>query len=206
MSFFLEELKKIIQDLKTLQANWALVGGLACSIYAEPRTTKDIDLVLALSEKAQLDEIVNKMLKLGYHNKQVLMHLNPAHRLGLRVSLKSNKDYAIPIDLLTATCGIEQEIVENSKSIEILPSIVLPVAMLSHILAMKILSQNNHERIRDRADAISLISNASNEDLQKTRKALSLITERKFNRDKDLLLEFETLLESVKNNPNPKIT
>lgn len=195
MSHFINELRKLTIDLKELSIDWALVGGLAYSIYAEPRTTKDIDLVLSLTDESQLEYLVNELLSRGYLNKQILMHMSPAHRLGVRVSLMSQKNVAIPIDLLTATCGVEKEIIVASKNIEILPSIFMPVASLSHILAMKILAQDDSERIRDKADAIALIAAASSENIEETKKALILITERGFNRGKDLISDFNKLLK-----------
>ncbi len=37
-------------DLKAIGASWALVGGLAVSARAEPRTTRDIDVAVAVGD------------------------------------------------------------------------------------------------------------------------------------------------------------
>ena len=49
-----EELRAITAALETAQVTYALVGGLAVSIYATPRATKDIDLLLAPEDMEKL--------------------------------------------------------------------------------------------------------------------------------------------------------
>lgn len=195
MSAFLTELQKLKTDLDSMRLKWAIIGGLAYSIYADPRTTKDIDVAVATDSKQELEEIVLHLLKQGYKDKQLLMRMNPTHRLGMRVSLPTSRRYSIPVDLLTDSSGIEREIVEEAKIIEILPSLSLPVASLSHILAMKILASNDADREQDKLDAKALMRVATQEELDDTKKALLLITERGHNRGKDLIQEFSGFLQ-----------
>jgi hypothetical protein len=45
---FLAELQKIARDLGEANASWCLVGGLATSVYIDPRTTRDIDVLITV--------------------------------------------------------------------------------------------------------------------------------------------------------------
>jgi len=41
-------LAQVAADLETIGARWAVIGGLAVAIRAEPRFTKDVDLAVAV--------------------------------------------------------------------------------------------------------------------------------------------------------------
>jgi hypothetical protein len=76
--------------------------------------------------------------------------------------------------------------------LEVLSGVFLPVATLSHLLALKVLAG----RDKDRMDAQSLIRFASPGDLERAREALRLIDRRGFHRGKDLLGDFAALLRA----------
>jgi hypothetical protein len=44
-----EALIRLWTDLLASNASWALIGGLAVSVRAEPRTTRDLDVALSVS-------------------------------------------------------------------------------------------------------------------------------------------------------------
>jgi hypothetical protein len=44
-----EALIRLRTDLLASNASWALIGGLAVSVRAEPRTTRDLDVALSVS-------------------------------------------------------------------------------------------------------------------------------------------------------------
>jgi len=199
MSAFLSELKKVVRDLDDLSLDWALVGGLACGVYAEPRTTKDIDIAIICDHIDQEEKIVDQLLQRGYHHKQLLMHINPTFRLGVRLNILSDKPYAVPLDLLFSSSGIEDQVVRAAQTIELLPGLFVPVACRGHMIAMKVVSQDDDDRIQDKVDLKSLIKGASQEDLLVAKEALSLITERGHNRGKNLILELESFVKARKN-------
>ena len=191
MSAYIAELKQVTEDLNRLEVRWALVGALAYSVHGEPRTTKDIDVAIAVSNAEEPEKIADSLIEAGYSNKQLLMHTSPTHRLGFRVLVPTTKDYSIPLDLLYSSSGIESEIVEAAETIELLPALFLPVASLSHVLAMKIVSQNDADRLRDKADVQQLLLRATPEEIDKTREALELIAQRGFGLEKNLTEELE---------------
>ena len=89
------------------------------------------------------------------------------------------------IDLLCGSCGIEREVVEEATFVSMAQGIEIPVARLPHLLAMKVLSEND-VRVQDRADIQALMHVASDAELDEARQLLQLITERGFQREKDL--------------------
>jgi hypothetical protein len=62
---------------------------------------------------------------------------------------------------------------------------------------MKLLSQNDTDRIQDRADLMALISVSSAEDIEAAREAVTLIVERGFNAGRDLNNEFKIFLNQL---------
>jgi hypothetical protein len=48
-------LRRIVLELNELHVSFALVGGLAVSIRAEPRFTRDADLAVALTNDAEAE-------------------------------------------------------------------------------------------------------------------------------------------------------
>lgn len=61
-------------------------------------------------------------------------------------------------------------------------------------MAMKVLARDDEARPFDRADLLALLARAQPSDLEETRRCLSLIAERGYDRGRDLLGDFETLL------------
>lgn len=61
----LDILKDIIKKLGTLNISYMLTGSLAMMYYAQPRMTRDIDIVVEL-KKMQLDDFIN-LFKAGYY-------------------------------------------------------------------------------------------------------------------------------------------
>ena len=53
-------------DLRAIEARWALIGGLAVSARAEPRTTRDLDVTVAVADDREAEKTVFRMVNLGY--------------------------------------------------------------------------------------------------------------------------------------------
>ncbi|MCG3194111.1 MAG: hypothetical protein DIJKHBIC_03368 [Thermoanaerobaculia bacterium] len=95
------------------------------------------------------------------------------------------------VDLLFASSGVEKEVVSMAERLEILPGFSVPVAQTGHLIALKILSRDDVRRARDAEDLRALLAEAGPVDIALSRDTLSLITERGFNREKDLGMELE---------------
>jgi len=197
LSALLAELRRIAEDLNQLNLRWALVGGLAYSVHAEPRTARDVDVALAVSGNEEMDLIADALIKKGYWDKQILFAASPVRRMGGRIMVPSQRPYAIPLNLLSSSSGIEHEVVEHATALEILPNLTVPVASRGYLLAMKVLSQNHPDRLHDKTDLNALILNSDPQDVKTARKALELITSRGFNHDRNLLTELEGFLAAA---------
>lgn len=189
MSFLFSELRRVTNDLHQSGVAWCLVGGLGTSVYVEPRTTKDIDILVSVPDEAQGDNLKDLLLTKGYTSPQILMHTTPTRRMGWRVFIPPSREASIPLDILVSACGIENEIVASSTAIEILPGLSLPVASLGHLIAMKVLSQNPFERLQDRVDLLALLRNATEQDRAVVERSLEDIANRGFSGGRNLVAE-----------------
>jgi len=192
MSGLLEQLRTVIQKINQLDISYALIGGLAVSVYATPRTTRDIDLAVAIESKADQEQLPKKLLAAGFFNDQLIVQVAPLQKLGLRVHVSATSP--VPLDLLYSSSGIEKEVVEAANEIEVFPSLNIRVATPAHLLAMKIVSENDSDRLQDRLDIKGLLKVISKDEIEIAKNAMRLIEERKFNRGKDLISRLEELL------------
>ncbi len=171
---------------------FALVGGLAVSVRTEPRFTRDVDLAVSVGADVEAEACVWRLQGLGYRLELVLEHTRD--RLST-VRLRPPRAGAggIVIDLLFASSGIEPEIVGRAEPIEALPGVVVPVALGSDLLAMKLLSVEAR-RPQDAQDIESLLGVLDAGGIESCRQALRLLTARGFNRDRDLEAMLDGLL------------
>ncbi|MBK9090810.1 MAG: nucleotidyl transferase AbiEii/AbiGii toxin family protein [Holophagales bacterium] len=74
----------------------------------------------------------------------------------------------------------------EAERIAVLPGLVVPVATLGHLIALKVLSRDDRTRPRDAEDLRALLAEASASDLELARAALARIAALGFARGKDL--------------------
>jgi hypothetical protein len=185
-------LLQLVTDFDGLGFRWALVGGLAVSARAEPRTTRDVDVVVAVEDDLGAERTVLALRQRGYGDAGQMLEHQATGRLAT-MRMVSPHDMAV-VDLIFASTGIEAEIVADATPVDVLPGVTVHVASLAHLLAMKVLAG----RLQDAADFANLFRRASEKDLDDARAALALITERRTNRHKNLALEFERLCEAAR--------
>lgn len=186
-----ETLAQIASDLDALGMQWALVGGLAFSVLADPRTTRDVDLAVAVENDRQGESLIRDLAARGYEI-HVSVEQEAAERLAT-VRLLSGRNRGIIVDLLLASSGIEPEIVALARPLEIFPGFSAPVIQKGHLIAVKVLAG----RGRDLEDARALIRLASAEDLQLARDSMSLIDRRGYDRHKNLQAELQRIMASL---------
>ena len=173
-------LRAMVEWLAPRRVAFALVGGLAVSIRAEVRFTRDVDLALAVTED-ELTSLVRDLRAAGYHLHSVLEH----EIAGRTATVRLVERGSVHVDLIVASCGIEPEIVASAPLVELRGVGTLPVATAEDLLAMKVLSMNEHRR-RDLDDSIQLVLTNPNLDLEHVRARLSLVTARGFDRGQEL--------------------
>jgi len=187
------ELKRIADELGRMRRAFALVGGLAISVRGEVRFTRDVDIAVTVRDDADTEFLTRELRAKGYVVAAVVEH-DEAKRLAT-VRLRSASGMAV--DLLTASCGIEAEIVERAEPVSIEGVGVVQVARAEELLAMKVLSMEPR-RLQDRIDAIALIRVNEGLDLEDVRRDLELIARRGYNRQQDLSAKLDELMADLR--------
>ncbi|HEX3530655.1 MAG TPA: nucleotidyl transferase AbiEii/AbiGii toxin family protein [Thermoanaerobaculia bacterium] len=185
---------RLDRDLKALKLRWALVGGLAVSFLTDPRTTRDLDVAIAVSGDSEAERIALSLRMRGYtpHPSGDALEQTDVNRLAtVRLMAPGENLAAIGVDLLFASSGIENEVVAAAQVYAVLPGLHIPVARIGHLLALKLLAG----RPKDWVDARVLWQFANPEDVGLGRESLELIERRGFHRGKDLMSDFAKLLD-----------
>lgn len=178
-------------DLNDLGCSWAVVGGLAVSAHANPRTTRDLDVAVAVESDAEAEAIVRELIGRGYSVVGAVEH-TARERLAT-VRMRPPIAGSAIVDLLFASSGLEPEIVAAASVIELIPGVRAPVASLGHLLATKVLARDDRRRPQDWDDIRALLAEAGPADVELARDALRTIDERGFGREKALLDDFDAL-------------
>jgi hypothetical protein len=161
----------------------AVVGGIAVSVRAEPRFTRDLDFAVAVAND---DEAANYVFRVRQHGYEIVSALEQTtqHRLS---TIRLRRGGRGPIvDLLFAASGIEAEIALAAEPVEIAAGLVAEVAQVGHLIAMKLVSRDPKRRPRDQQDLVDLASIADDREWQRAEAAIELIQQRGFSRGRDL--------------------
>jgi hypothetical protein len=179
----------IARHLIRLRINFALVGGLAVSVRAEVRFTRDVDLAIQVATDADCEHLIRELRAVGYEVVAIVEH-ETRKRIGT-VRLRSPQK--IVVDLIVASTGIEEEIIGRATTEELEPGLPMPVATAEDLLAMKILSMRD-QRPQDRTDAANLLLMNEAMNIALVRESLTLMTERGFDRGQDLQSKLDAVL------------
>jgi Nucleotidyl transferase AbiEii toxin, Type IV TA system len=185
----------IVMDLDRARSAWALVGGLAVSARAEPRFTRDIDLVVATTHNQDAEALVRGLIGSGYHVLATLEHETAGRLATVRLGTPSEGPGGVVVDLLFASSGVELEIIQEAEVLEVLPGLRVPVARTGHLLALKILSVSA-KRPQDLIDIQALLREATPADIDRARTTMALIVQRGYGRGRDLVGDLEEHLRS----------
>ncbi len=182
-------LRQIVTHLRAAGGEFALVGGIAVSVRGEVRFTRDVDVALAVEDDHAAARLVRFLSSVGY----VPLATVEQDAVGRLSTVRLRSSSGVTVDLLFASCGIEQEVVARATGVELPDVGLVPVAEPEELLAMKILSMTDR-RLQDRIDADRLISRNPNLDLIRVRANLSLIESRGFHREQDLQSKLDQVL------------
>ena len=174
-----------IAELRALGTSFALVGGLAVSVRAEPRLTLDADLAVAVTDDAEAEVVVRHFVQAGYQLVATIEQ-DAVGRLATARLTRALDEHAIVTDLLFASCGIEPEIVARADVIEVLPGLTVPVASTGDLIAMKLLARDDRRRPADADDLAALAAVATDDDWARALSGVGLIEARGFARARDL--------------------
>lgn len=178
-------LRRASTDLDDLGLSWALIGGLAVAAVAEPRFTRDVDIVVAVDGDRAAEAAVHGLGERDYGIGSIVEH-DTTERLATVRLTSPTGDGTVLVDLLFASSGIEADIVAAATSLAVLPGLRLPVATIGHLIALKLLASDDRLRPQDADDLVHLRAVANPAELARAREAVELITTRGYHRGRDL--------------------
>lgn len=174
-------LRRAAGDLGDLGRQWALVGALAVSARAEPRFTRDVDLVVAVTSDDDAERVIRDLQRRGYRL-DAIVEQEATRRLAT-ARLSPPEEAGVVLDA-------------RFDALEILPGLRVPVATSGHLIALKILARDDRIRSQDRVDLVALAAAAWPADIEQARAALALIAQRGFHRGKNLVADLEEFLRT----------
>lgn len=187
--------RDIIVHLDDAGRSWALVGGLAVSARAEPRTTRDVDVVVTVEDDPDAESVTYALHTHGGYDVVTVVEQTSTGRLAtVRLRPRAPRTRSVIVDVLFASSGIEGEVVESAQRLEILPGLVVPVATVGHLIALKLLARDDRHRPQDFDDLMALLSVAAAEDVEQARSAVDLIERRGYSRERALRAQLEAIL------------
>jgi hypothetical protein len=108
------ELRAIVQTLDAAGIAYALAGGLAVSVYAVPRATEDIDILLG---RGDLARAVERLAPLGFRQAGAPMSV-AGGRLDIQRLIKIEDTDLVPLDLLLPNDPALAALLVNRQIIE----------------------------------------------------------------------------------------
>ena len=105
----------IARALEARGRRFALVGGLAVSLRAEVRFTRDVDLAVVAQDDADLERLVLDLRREGYGTVAVVED----ERHGRVAITRIRSGSGVIVDLLVASSGIEAEIVGDASPLSL---------------------------------------------------------------------------------------
>lgn len=176
-------LERLGQDLARAGVPWALIGGFAVSARAEPRFTRDVDVCVVVDSDQAAERLALTLTGWGY---SILAAIDHEYRDRLAaIRLDSPLVGGVIADLLFASSGVEDDIVEGSDLLEILPGLTVPVAQAAHLVVLKLLSRDA-SRPQDDMDLRSLRSVLTADDESEALRLAELVMARGYARERDL--------------------
>jgi len=165
-------LAHIRASLDEIGHRWALVGALAVAAHAEARATLDVDVAVAVDDPDEAARVVSQLRNLGYRWQR---------DLGTAMSsleVPEGPPAGLRLDVLFSLTGIENEIADGAKRIEVLPGLDLPVAQVGDLIAVKLLAAGEPGREHDWRDLRALVACATPPDLERARSSMALLSRR----------------------------
>jgi predicted nucleotidyltransferase len=164
----------------------AVVGGLAVSARSEPRFTRDADVCVAVHSDAQAEALIRDLRRDGYQVGALVEQESTGRIATVRLDAPLPDDDGVVVDLLFASSGVEEEIVQSADVLELFQGLDAPVATVGALIALKLLARDDTTRPQDHVDLVALRSVASSSDLDEAGRLCALIDGRGYARGRDL--------------------
>lgn len=194
MTALARALARIAEALYHHGTKFAVVGGLAVSVRAEPRMTRDADVAVSVEGDEEAEALLYLLQGDGFVVETAIEQVGTGRLATAR--LRHPDAGSLVTDLLFASSGIEREIVAGADLLEVLPEVHLPVATVGSLIALKLLAREDRSRPNDADDLASLRVVATDADWNEATIAVNLIVERGYHRDRDLASGLQQLRSS----------
>lgn len=120
MSDLIRALERTLADLTSASTGWALVGGLAVSVRSEPRTTRDVDVAIAVADDDEAEALVREFVRMGYGVMGGVEQTETGRLATMRLLPPVAGSHGALVDFLFATSGIEAEVCALAEPLEVL--------------------------------------------------------------------------------------
>lgn len=147
MENLLEAVASLQERLQRAGIPSAVIGGLALSIWGEPRATRDVDVRVLLGR----EEAARLVMLLA--DTYVPLADDPLETLQKMGFLFVQDPAGVRLDLLLADTEFDREVVRRARPIEVASDRVVYVCSAEDLLIYKLIST----RPRDYEDAVSII-------------------------------------------------
>jgi hypothetical protein len=127
------EFHKIVQHLQREHVHYALIGGVAIAFHAEPRFTRDIDILLMKSDLAKVTAILETE---GYFSSSAPWTFKDSG-LTLHRFFKAEDDQQMLVDILIAGDEKHEQIIKNAKETESKGTGTVRVATIEDLIWLK---------------------------------------------------------------------
>ena len=179
---------QVLSALRQENVKGCIVGGLAVSARCEPRFTRDVDIAVVVDTDEHAEALIHALASHGLR----MAGLVEQEAVGRLAMARLSTEDGLSVDLLIASSGIETEVVTNAEILEVVQGVLLPVARIGHLIALKLLSVAPG-RETDAADLRNLAAVATQDEWNLASEAVAQIQERGFARGRQLDAELLTL-------------
>ena len=186
-------LSHLCRQLEDLGRAYAVVGGLAASARGDIRFTRDVNVAVDVTDDEDAEAVVFALRELGY---EILATVEQQATARLSTSRLRSPEADVVCDLIFATSGIEEEVVDSATRLELFAGQSVPTATTESLLAMKILSASP-QRPRDLGDIQALHRAHPELDEARVRALLRAISARGFDRGAQLEEKWRRLREQL---------
>ncbi|MCB9893655.1 MAG: nucleotidyl transferase AbiEii/AbiGii toxin family protein [Planctomycetes bacterium] len=167
LSGFKQPLSAIVEWAGATGHSFALVGGLAVSSHAEPRSTQDIDVLLVSIDEP--DELLVSLRPYGFQE-FFKESVEIATRSSVLVLLHASSQ--VKVDVMLARLPIEEDFVGEAQQVPF-AGVTVPVITVEHLVLMKLLAS----RPRDEADVHELVAANPDMDRRKVKRLAAELAE-----------------------------
>ncbi len=157
----LSALRDLVAWLEARQVPGLIIGGVAVSLLARPRVTRDVDAMVLLDD-ARWEEFLNSGTRFGFHPR---MENSLGFARKKRVLLLRHKPSGVDVDLVFGSLSFEKEAVARSRRV-VVGGVALPLPSPEDLIIMKAIAP----RARDQGDIEALLDAQPKLDLRRIRR------------------------------------